>query len=84
MNTANSKIFVKYSVWLFLVIGREGLLDFNLLTMFLYLFPDVFAVVTRRSRKYRLAVYCDETVPPFGPTLPNPPEFEVSFMWALI
>ncbi|XP_052567253.1 GTPase-activating Rap/Ran-GAP domain-like protein 3 isoform X2 [Culex pipiens pallens] len=39
-------------------------------------FTHVFAVVTRRSRKYRLAVYCDETVPPFGPTLPNPPEFE--------
>ncbi|XP_058447300.1 GTPase-activating Rap/Ran-GAP domain-like protein 3 isoform X3 [Malaya genurostris] len=39
-------------------------------------FTHVFAVVTKRSRKYRLSVYCDETVPPFGPTLPNPPEFE--------
>ncbi|XP_055643647.1 GTPase-activating Rap/Ran-GAP domain-like protein 3 isoform X2 [Toxorhynchites rutilus septentrionalis] len=39
-------------------------------------FTHVFAVVTKRYRKYRIAVYCDETVPPFGPTLPNPPEFE--------
>ncbi|KXJ73963.1 hypothetical protein RP20_CCG014649 [Aedes albopictus] len=39
-------------------------------------FTHVFAVVTKRSRKYRISVYCDETVPPFGPTLPNPPEFE--------
>ncbi|XP_053670296.1 GTPase-activating Rap/Ran-GAP domain-like protein 3 [Anopheles nili] len=39
-------------------------------------FTHVFAVVTRRGTRYRLAVYCDETVPPFGPTLPNPPEFE--------
>uniref|UniRef100_A0A182QQQ9 Rap-GAP domain-containing protein n=1 Tax=Anopheles farauti TaxID=69004 RepID=A0A182QQQ9_9DIPT len=41
-------------------------------------FTHVFAVVTKRGTRYRLAVYCDETVPPFGPTLPNPPEFEVS------
>ncbi|XP_049279714.1 GTPase-activating Rap/Ran-GAP domain-like protein 3 isoform X2 [Anopheles funestus] len=39
-------------------------------------FTHVFAVVTKRGTRYRLAVYCDETVPPFGPTLPNPPEFE--------
>uniref|UniRef100_A0A182S9S7 Rap-GAP domain-containing protein n=1 Tax=Anopheles maculatus TaxID=74869 RepID=A0A182S9S7_9DIPT len=43
-------------------------------------FTHVFAVVTKRGTRYRLAVYCDETVPPFGPTLPNPPEFEVSWV----
>lgn len=40
---------------------------------------DVFAVVTKLNNVYKLAVYCDETVPPFGPTLPNPPEFQVCY-----
>ena len=46
--------------------------------MLLLLSPDVFAVVTKRNKTFRLSVFCDETVPPFGPTLPNPPEFDVN------
>ncbi|XP_054729663.1 GTPase-activating Rap/Ran-GAP domain-like protein 3 isoform X1 [Anastrepha obliqua] len=38
-------------------------------------FTHIFAVVTKIDHAYRLAVFCDENVPPFGPTLPNPPEF---------
>lgn len=38
---------------------------------------DIFAVVTKQNGFYRLSLYCDETVPPFGPTLPNPPDFQV-------
>lgn len=37
-------------------------------------------MVTKKNNTYKLSVYCDETVPPFGPTLPNPPEFQVR--WA--
>lgn len=44
----------------------------------LYLCADIFAVVTKTEQTYRLAIFCDENVPPFGPTLPNPPEFTVS------
>lgn len=39
---------------------------------------DIFAVVTKQNGAYRLSVFCDETVPPFGPTLPNPPDFQVT------
>ncbi|XP_055707592.1 GTPase-activating Rap/Ran-GAP domain-like protein 3 isoform X2 [Phlebotomus papatasi] len=39
-------------------------------------FTHIFAVVTKRRKTYRLSMYCDETVPPFGPTLPDPPEFQ--------
>ncbi|XP_059224080.1 GTPase-activating Rap/Ran-GAP domain-like protein 3 isoform X1 [Stomoxys calcitrans] len=38
-------------------------------------FTHIFAVVTKHEQMYRLAMFCDENVPPFGPTLPNPPEF---------
>ncbi|KAL5275099.1 GARNL3 family protein [Megaselia abdita] len=38
-------------------------------------FTHIFALVTKKKNNYRLAIYCDETVPPFGPTLPSPPEF---------
>ncbi|XP_037917426.1 GTPase-activating Rap/Ran-GAP domain-like protein 3 [Hermetia illucens] len=38
-------------------------------------FTHIFAVVSKSNCSYRLAIFCDETVPPFGPTLPNPPEF---------
>ncbi|KAL9881672.1 GTPase-activating Rap/Ran-GAP domain-like protein 3 isoform 3-T3 [Glossina fuscipes fuscipes] len=38
-------------------------------------FTHIFAVVTKAKQTYRLAIFCDENVPPFGPTLPNPPEF---------
>ncbi|TMW51106.1 hypothetical protein DOY81_003806 [Sarcophaga bullata] len=38
-------------------------------------FTHIFAVVTKTQQTYRLAIFCDENVPPFGPTLPNPPEF---------
>ncbi|XP_054086487.1 GTPase-activating Rap/Ran-GAP domain-like protein 3 isoform X2 [Zeugodacus cucurbitae] len=38
-------------------------------------FTHIFAVVMKINNAYRLAVFCDENVPPFGPTLPNPPEF---------
>lgn len=34
-------------------------------------------MVTKHGKTYRVSLYCDETVPPFGPTLPDPPEFEV-------
>lgn len=40
---------------------------------------DIFAVVTKQNGTYRLSVFCDETVPPFGPTLPNPPDFQVKW-----
>uniref|UniRef100_A0A1A9VUM8 Rap-GAP domain-containing protein n=1 Tax=Glossina austeni TaxID=7395 RepID=A0A1A9VUM8_GLOAU len=40
-------------------------------------FTHIFAVVTKAKQTYRLAIFCDENVPPFGPTLPNPPEFNV-------
>ncbi|XP_031635963.1 GTPase-activating Rap/Ran-GAP domain-like protein 3 isoform X2 [Contarinia nasturtii] len=39
-------------------------------------FTHIFAVVTKQNGIYRLSVFCDETVPPFGPTLPNPPDFQ--------
>ncbi|XP_037029821.1 GTPase-activating Rap/Ran-GAP domain-like protein 3 isoform X2 [Bradysia coprophila] len=39
-------------------------------------FTHVFAVVTQHNGTYKLSIYCDETVPPFGPTLPNPPVFQ--------
>lgn len=34
-------------------------------------------MVTQHNGTYKLSIYCDETVPPFGPTLPNPPLFQV-------
>ncbi len=34
-------------------------------------------MVTQHNGTYKLSIYCDETVPPFGPTLPNPPVFQV-------
>lgn len=36
-------------------------------------------MVTKQNGIYRLSVFCDETVPPFGPTLPNPPDFQVTY-----
>lgn len=43
------------------------------------MFTDIFAVVAKsRNGGYKLCMYCDESVPPFGPTLPDPPEFKVS------
>lgn len=37
---------------------------------------DVFAVVSEvEGEGYRLSVYTDDTVPPFGPSLPCPPIF---------
>lgn len=44
---------------------------------------DIFAVVTKQNGAYRLSVFCDETVPPFGPTLPNPPDFQVTTTYRL-
>ncbi|XP_055846645.1 GTPase-activating Rap/Ran-GAP domain-like protein 3 isoform X2 [Episyrphus balteatus] len=44
-------------------------------------FTHIFAVVTKVENTYRLAIFCDETVPPFGPTLPDPPEFSDVFMF---
>ena len=44
---------------------------------------DIFAVVMKKGNSYCLAIFCDDTVPPFGPTLPNPPEFLVSFLFFL-
>ncbi|XP_026479610.1 GTPase-activating Rap/Ran-GAP domain-like protein 3 [Ctenocephalides felis] len=38
-------------------------------------FTHVFAVVSCRRGVYRLSVYCDESVPLFGPSLPCPPVF---------
>uniref|UniRef100_W8AJE0 GTPase-activating Rap/Ran-GAP domain-like protein 3 n=1 Tax=Ceratitis capitata TaxID=7213 RepID=W8AJE0_CERCA len=38
-------------------------------------FTHIFMVVTKIDNAYHLAVFCDENVPPFGPTLPNPPQF---------
>ena len=39
---------------------------------------DVFAVVSaeRDGKGWRVAIYCDENVPLFGPSLPCPPVFE--------
>jgi len=39
---------------------------------------DVFAVVTSEAsgKGWRVALYCDENVPLFGPSLPCPPVFE--------
>lgn len=38
---------------------------------------DVFAVVSAEKNKgWRVAIYCDESVPLFGPSLPCPPVFE--------
>lgn len=39
---------------------------------------DIFAVVTSEpnDRGWRIAIYCDESVPLFGPSLPCPPVFE--------
>lgn len=39
---------------------------------------DVFAVVTTEAdgKGWRVAIYCDENVPLFGPSLPCPPVFE--------
>ncbi|KYN07546.1 PREDICTED: GTPase-activating Rap/Ran-GAP domain-like protein 3 isoform X1 [Cyphomyrmex costatus] len=41
-------------------------------------FTHVFAVVTTEAdgKGWRVAIYCDETVPLFGPSLPCPPVFE--------
>ncbi|XP_054016095.1 GTPase-activating Rap/Ran-GAP domain-like protein 3 isoform X1 [Hylaeus anthracinus] len=40
-------------------------------------FTHVFAVVTTEEKKgWRVALYCDESVPLFGPSLPCPPVFE--------
>lgn len=37
---------------------------------------DIFAVVSEVDGEgYRLSVYSDDTVPPFGPSLPCPPVF---------
>ncbi|GBN16378.1 GTPase-activating Rap/Ran-GAP domain-like protein 3 [Araneus ventricosus] len=39
---------------------------------------DIFAVVSyeKEDDSYRLSVYSEESVPLFGPTLPNPPIFK--------
>lgn len=39
---------------------------------------DVFAVVSaeENDKGWRVAIYCDENVPLFGPSLPCPPVFE--------
>lgn len=37
---------------------------------------DVFAVVASEERGWKIAIYCDENVPLFGPSLPCPPVFE--------
>lgn len=38
--------------------------------------PDIFAVVSEvEGEGYRLSVYSDDTVPPFGPSLPCPAVF---------
>ncbi|XP_076245535.1 GTPase-activating Rap/Ran-GAP domain-like protein 3 isoform X2 [Calliopsis andreniformis] len=40
-------------------------------------FTHVFAVVSaEKNRGWRVAIYCDESVPLFGPSLPCPPVFE--------
>ncbi|XP_055295173.1 GTPase-activating Rap/Ran-GAP domain-like protein 3 isoform X2 [Sitodiplosis mosellana] len=39
-------------------------------------FTHIFAVVMKQNGIYRLSVFCDESVPAFGPTLPNPPDFQ--------
>ncbi|KAJ8672830.1 hypothetical protein QAD02_004090 [Eretmocerus hayati] len=39
-------------------------------------FTHVFAVVTSDGDGWRIAIYCDESVPLFGPSLPCPPVFE--------
>ncbi|XP_076182297.1 GTPase-activating Rap/Ran-GAP domain-like protein 3 isoform X2 [Ptiloglossa arizonensis] len=41
-------------------------------------FTHVFAVITteENGRGWRVAIYCDESVPLFGPSLPCPPVFE--------
>ncbi|KAG5307200.1 GARL3 protein, partial [Acromyrmex insinuator] len=41
-------------------------------------FTHVFAVVTTEAdgKSWRVAIYCDENVPLFGPSLPCPPVFE--------
>ncbi|XP_014478192.1 PREDICTED: GTPase-activating Rap/Ran-GAP domain-like protein 3 isoform X1 [Dinoponera quadriceps] len=41
-------------------------------------FTHVFAVITTEAdgKGWRVAIYCDETVPLFGPSLPCPPIFE--------
>uniref|UniRef100_A0A2H1WSL7 SFRICE_012638 n=1 Tax=Spodoptera frugiperda TaxID=7108 RepID=A0A2H1WSL7_SPOFR len=36
---------------------------------------DIFAVVSEVEEGYKLSVYSDDTVPPFGPSLPCPPIF---------
>lgn len=36
---------------------------------------DIFAVVSEVEEGYKLSVYSDDTVPPFGPSLPCPPVF---------
>ncbi|XP_046609430.1 GTPase-activating Rap/Ran-GAP domain-like protein 3 isoform X4 [Neodiprion virginianus] len=38
-------------------------------------FTHVFAIVSSNSSGWRVAVYCDECVPLFGPSLPCPPVF---------
>ncbi|XP_014295743.1 GTPase-activating Rap/Ran-GAP domain-like protein 3 isoform X3 [Microplitis demolitor] len=39
-------------------------------------FTHVFAVVASEERGWKIAIYCDENVPLFGPSLPCPPVFE--------
>lgn len=42
----------------------------------LYPATDIFAVVSEvEGEGYKLSVYSDDTVPPFGPSLPCPPVF---------
>lgn len=42
---------------------------------YLIFFLDVFAVVCTDGGGWRVAIYCDESVPLFGPSLPCPPVF---------
>ncbi|XP_015599413.1 GTPase-activating Rap/Ran-GAP domain-like protein 3 isoform X2 [Cephus cinctus] len=39
-------------------------------------FTHIFAVVTSEGSGWRVAIYCDESVPLFGPSLPCPPVFD--------
>ncbi|CAG5095244.1 Similar to GARNL3: GTPase-activating Rap/Ran-GAP domain-like protein 3 (Gallus gallus) [Cotesia congregata] len=42
-------------------------------------FTHVFAVVASVERGWQIAIYCDENVPLFGPSLPCPPLFEEQY-----
>lgn len=50
----------------------------NVKLLFATYTTDVFAVVTTEAdgKGWRVAIYCDESVPLFGPSLPCPPVFE--------